>query len=254
MLIDELVGDGFRPLRGDARIPDGFAFRERLFSEERAWEVEITAGPSRIVAERPEVLDHRLNLVVRQCIAERRHVTVEPADRPAPMHHGVPIAERLNRVRGTVGEIRQRRIETDHALRRTLSIRSMTRRAVVLENVFAVCVRRQRVCQRCRRRRGILRRAQRNRARNADVSDGRKHNRREAPRQHYFATGTKTYCSSRASSLSSTYFPISRWNCARAVYGRYSLNSRSMRLPTPGISRICSSVAVFRLIGMNSFP
>ena len=34
--------------------------------------------------------------------------------------------------------------------------------------------------------------------------------------------------------LSSTYLPISRWNCASAAYGRYSLNSRSMRLPITG--------------------
>src|SRR3954469_19717928 len=56
------------------------------------------------------------------------------------------------------------------------------------------------------------------------------------------------YCSRRATSALSTYFPISRRNCSIEVYGRYSLNSRSIRGPMPGIARIWASVAVLRLI------
>src|SRR5437773_2605841 len=57
------------------------------------------------------------------------------------------------------------------------------------------------------------------------------------------------YCSSRATSALSTYLPISRRNCSMEVYGRYSLNSRNIRGPTPGMARICASVAVLILIG-----
>src|SRR6476646_7140662 len=57
------------------------------------------------------------------------------------------------------------------------------------------------------------------------------------------------YCSRRATSFLSTYLPISRLNCSMDVYGRYSLNSRSMRGPIPGMARICASVAVLMLIG-----
>src|SRR3982751_547223 len=56
------------------------------------------------------------------------------------------------------------------------------------------------------------------------------------------------YCSSRATSALSTYLPISRRNCSIEVYGRYSLNSRSIRGPMPGIARIWASVAVLMLI------
>jgi len=64
--------------------------------------------------------------------------------------------------------------------------------------------------------------------------------------------GTKTYCSRRATSSSSTYLPISRLNWASARYGRYSSNSCAMRFPTPGTRRISSRLDVFRLIGINN--
>jgi hypothetical protein len=35
-------------------------------------------------------------------------------------------------------------------------------------------------------------------------------------------------------------------------HGRYSLNSRTIRDPAPGMLRMSSSVAVFRLTGMNT--
>src|SRR4029078_11202468 len=57
------------------------------------------------------------------------------------------------------------------------------------------------------------------------------------------------YFSNRATSALYTYLPISRRNCSIEVYGRYSLNSRSMRGPIPGIARISASVAVLMLIG-----
>ena len=48
-----------------------------------------------------------------------------------------------------------------------------------------------------------------------------------------------------------TYLPISLSNCAHDFHGRYSLNSRTMRGPAPGMLRMSSSVAVLRLTGMK---
>ena len=59
-----------------------------------------------------------------------------------------------------------------------------------------------------------------------------------------------TYRQSRATSLGPTYLPISFSNCACVFHGRYSLNSRTMRGPAPGMLRMSSSLAVFRFTGM----
>src|SRR5687767_15206 len=57
----------------------------------------------------------------------------------------------------------------------------------------------------------------------------------------------------RATSLASTYFPISFSNCSFVFQGRYSLNSRCMRRPAPGMLMMSSSVAVLRFTGMKTY-
>ena len=58
---------------------------------------------------------------------------------------------------------------------------------------------------------------------------------------------------SRATSLASTYLPISFWNCSRVFQGRYSSNSWAMRLPTPGMVMKSASVAVLSFRGMKTY-
>jgi hypothetical protein len=62
-----------------------------------------------------------------------------------------------------------------------------------------------------------------------------------------------TYRFSLSVSCCPTYFPISLSNCAQDFHGRYSLNSRTMRGPAPGMLRMSSSVAVLSFSGMKQY-
>src|SRR6185436_6254864 len=65
--------------------------------------------------------------------------------------------------------------------------------------------------------------------------------------------GMNVNCASLAVASGPTYLPISRSNCAHVFHGRYSANSRAIRRPAPGTSRISSDVAVLRLMCTNAF-
>ena len=105
MFVHQFVLDRFRTGRRDTGRPHGLVFRKRLLGEERARQVQIAAWPGRIVAERPEILDGSLDLVVGQRVAKCGHATVERAHLPAAMSHGHPVGEWLDGVDRAVGEI-----------------------------------------------------------------------------------------------------------------------------------------------------
>ena len=112
-LVDQVVADGPVTARGHGRHPHHFVLGERLLGEERPRQVQVAARPARVRAERPHMADRQRDLVRRERIAERRHVPVEAADRSAFVDDAEPVHVGFGGGERAVGEIRQRRVESD---------------------------------------------------------------------------------------------------------------------------------------------
>ena len=142
--VDQLVPD--RPLAAtrERRRPHRFVLRERLLGEERARQVEVAARPGRLPAERAQMADRQRDLLRRERVAERRHVTVEPADGPAFVHDGLPIRIGLRGGERAVAEVRKGDVEPDDRPGRPAAIRAVAGGARGAVHVLAGPARRKR--------------------------------------------------------------------------------------------------------------
>src|SRR6185503_1513836 len=141
LFVDDLAADRLLSGGGEGGGEDRLVFRKTLLDEERPRQVQIAARPCRVVAERPEMLNHGLDVGRRQGVAEGRHMAIEPADRPAFVNHGKPVAKRLRRRKRTVGEVRQIEVEADDAAGRAATVEPVTGGARELVDVLATVAR-----------------------------------------------------------------------------------------------------------------
>ncbi len=146
VLVDDLIRHALRAGRGDSGGPDGLVLGKGFLSEEGTREVQVAARPGGIVAEGPEIFDGALDLILRECVAEGGHATIERAHRTAAMRHGHPVTQWLDGVGRAVGEIGKgvtvgkREIKTDNCRWRALAIHAMTRRTRGGKDLLTGCV------------------------------------------------------------------------------------------------------------------
>ena len=166
VLVHEVVGGCLGAVELEVTGPDGLVLRERFLGGERAREVHVATRPLRISAERPQVLDDKLDLGVGKRVLPFRHMAVHATLRAAAVHDRVPGTERLRRVARTIAEVgelmavRQRHREPDEALRRAAAVERVAGGARQPVDIRSRRVRRQCVLQRRRRRRRVLRRVE----------------------------------------------------------------------------------------------
>src|SRR5690606_15404922 len=87
------------------------------------------AGPARVAAHRPDVIEGGLYLIVRQRLSERGHHPIEAAHRSASMSDRKPVRVGLARREVAVGEIRHRRREDQSALAEAAAVAAVAGRA-----------------------------------------------------------------------------------------------------------------------------
>src|SRR6185503_14011174 len=116
---------------------DGFVFWKGLLGEEGARKIQVAPRPPLVDAEAPDVADDGGDLVQGQGVTERRHAPRQTAYPSALVDHGHPVNVRFGGRKGTIGEVRQWRVEADARSRRASSVRTVTGDACRLINVLA---------------------------------------------------------------------------------------------------------------------
>ena len=118
---------------------NGLALGKGLLGEEGSREIEIAPRPAWFGAERVQILDDPLDLVIGQDVIERRH-DMALAPRPsAAVNHSQPNEVGFDRSDGAIREVREaiRRLEAENRLGLASAIRSVTGRARRLIHLFA---------------------------------------------------------------------------------------------------------------------
>src|SRR5215475_893831 len=115
-------------------------FRKRLFRDQRARQVEFAAGPTVVMAERPQVGDYVINLIRLEQLAEGGHDLREAARRAAVDDYVFP--RRIGLWCGliTTREIRESvgTLELSQRLRRATAIAAVTGDTSRLINALAI--------------------------------------------------------------------------------------------------------------------
>ena len=78
-LVEQHVVEGRGVAAADRRRQEGLVFREGLFGDEGARQVELSTRPGALGAEAAHVVDRSTDLVLGQHLAERRHPAIEGA-------------------------------------------------------------------------------------------------------------------------------------------------------------------------------
>ena len=125
-LVDQVVAHGCRSSRVVTAVAHTTSFSGNAFSVKNArGRFRSPLGQLESVAERSHVADRQRDLVRRERIAERRHVAVEAAHRSTFMDDAEPVHVGFGCGKRAVGEIGQRRVESDDRFGRPGAVGTM---------------------------------------------------------------------------------------------------------------------------------